>query len=82
MLDKKMSVVLCTDNRLVSNTTVSKEIKLAVENFDINAKTLKDIIVYGFKRSFFPGDYSERREYVRQMMSYYDTIAKKHGVNS
>jgi adenosine deaminase len=80
MLAKKMSVVLCTDNRLVSNTTVSKEIKLAVDNFDINAKTLEDIVLYGFKRSFYPGDYPDRREYVRQIMGYYDKVAKKHGV--
>lgn len=80
MLSKKMSVVLCTDNRLVSNTTVSKEIRLAVDNFDITPKTLKDITLYGFKRSFYPGDYSERRDYVRQMISYYDQVAAKHGV--
>lgn len=80
MLEKKLSVVLCTDNRLVSNTTVSKEIKLAVDNFDINAKVLKDIVLYGFKRSFYPGEYSERRDYVRQMISYYDQVAAKHGV--
>ncbi|HAZ13827.1 MAG: adenosine deaminase [Bdellovibrionales bacterium GWA2_49_15] len=80
MLDKKMSLVLCTDNRLISNTTVSKEIQLAVENFDINAKSLKDIVSYGFKRSFYPGDYSERRDYVRQMMGFYDKTAKKHAV--
>lgn len=80
MLEKKMSLVLCTDNRLVSNTNVSKEIKLAVDNFNINPKTLKDIVLYGFKRSFYPGDYTERRDYVRQMISYYDKIAKKHDV--
>jgi adenosine deaminase len=82
MLSKKMSVVLCTDNRLVSNTTVSDEIRLAVDNFEISPKALKDIIIYGFKRSFFPGEYSIRRDYVRQNIAYYDKIAKKHGVIS
>lgn len=81
MLEKKMSVVICTDNRLVSNTTVSKEIKLAVDNFGITPKILRDITLYGFKRSFYPGDYLEKREYIRQMISYYDHIAKKHAVN-
>ncbi|MEK6625179.1 MAG: adenosine deaminase family protein, partial [Bdellovibrionota bacterium] len=80
MLDKRMSLVLCTDNRLISNTTVSKEVKLAVDNFQINAKSLKDIVSYGFKRSFYPGDYSERREYVRHVMQFYDKTAKKHAV--
>lgn len=81
MLEKKMSVVICTDNRLVSNTTVCKEIKLAVDNFAITPKILRDIVLYGFKRSFYPGDYLEKREYIRQMISYYDLVAKKHAVN-
>ncbi len=80
MLDKKLSVTLCTDNRLISNTTVSKEIRLAVDNFDISNKVLEDIVLYGFKRSFYPGPYSERREYVRQVMNYYNKVAKKHGI--
>lgn len=80
MLDKKMSISLCTDNRLVSNTTVSKEIKLAVDNFEISPKTLKDIVLYGFKRSFFPGDYYERREYVRNIIDFYDKIANNHKI--
>mgnify|MGYP003607381400 CR=1 FL=1 len=80
MLEKKLSVTLCTDNRLVSNTTVSKELRLAVDNFSITPKMLEDIVLYGFKRSFYPGPYAERREYVRQVMNYYDKVAKKHGV--
>ncbi len=81
MLEKKLSVTLCTDNRLVSNTTVSKELRLAVDHFNITPKTLEDIVLYGFKRSFYPGPYAERREYVRQVMNYYDKVAKKHGVH-
>ncbi len=70
MLEHRLSVAICTDNRLVSNTTVSKEILLAIENFDIDFKTLKDILIYGFKRSFFPGKYTEKRKYVRKVLNY------------
>ncbi len=80
MLDKKISTTICTDNRLISNTTVTDEVKLAVRNFKISPKQLKNMIVYGFKRSFYPGSYSEKREYARQVMTYYETIAKKHKV--
>ncbi|MBF0315264.1 MAG: adenosine deaminase family protein [Oligoflexia bacterium] len=80
MLEKKLSVTLCTDNRLISDTSITKEIKLAVDNFSISPSTLKDLIVYGFKRSFYPGEYHEKRGYVRQIMTYYEQIAKKHGV--
>ncbi len=80
MLEKKLSVTFCTDNRLVSSTTVSNEVKLAVENFNITPKDLKNIIAYGFKRSFYPGSYDEKRKYARLVMDYYDKVAKKHNV--
>jgi adenosine deaminase len=47
-------VTICTDNRLVSQTTVTNEYKLAVSQFGLNVKQLKDIVLGGFKRSFFP----------------------------
>lgn len=80
MLDGRLSVTLCTDNRLISNTTVSQEIALAIENFDITPRQLRDILIYGFKRSFFPGTYQEKRLYVRQVIDFYDAVARKHGV--
>jgi adenosine deaminase len=80
MLANKLSLTFCTDNRLVSHTTVSDEIKLAVENFDIPPAVLKDIIVYGFKRSFFYHPYPQRREYVRTAIDYYEAVEKKFGV--
>ncbi|MCG8481455.1 MAG: adenosine deaminase family protein, partial [Spirochaetales bacterium] len=52
MLDDKLSISFCTDNRLVSHTTVTDEIKLALGSFDISPKVLKNIVIYGFKRSF------------------------------
>jgi adenosine deaminase len=74
MLDKKMSVTFCTDNRLVSHTTVTDEVELAAKNFPIDAGKLKDLIIYGFKRSFFPGNYLEKRKYVRGVIDYYEKI--------
>ena len=71
MITEGVSVSLNTDNRLVSNTSVTKELKMAVENFAITPSTLKCIVVTGFKRSFFPGTYMERREYVRSVIAYY-----------
>lgn len=72
MLKEKLSATLCTDNRLVSHTTVSKEIQMAVDAFGMDLKDLRNTIIYGFKRSFFPGEYTERRTYVRQIIDYYD----------
>ncbi|MFW5994987.1 MAG: adenosine deaminase family protein, partial [Spirochaetia bacterium] len=80
MLDHRMSVTLCTDNRLVSNTTVTDEIKLATDNINITPKQLKNMIIYGFKRSFHYNSYSDKRAYVRKIINYYEKIAGKHGV--
>ncbi len=80
MLEKNLSVTFCTDNRLVSHTSVTGEIDLAVSNFTIAPRDLKDLIIYGFKRSFFPGDYLEKREYVRKVIDYYEEMEKKHGI--
>jgi adenosine deaminase len=33
------------------------------------------VIIHGFKRSFFPGTYREKRAYVRQIIDYYDKVA-------
>jgi adenosine deaminase len=76
MLNRRLSVTLCTDNRLVSNTTMTNELKLATDTFHLDAEMLKDIIIYGFKRSFFPGSYLDKRTYVRQVIDYYETVAR------
>ncbi len=77
MKEAGLSVTFCTDNRTVSNTTVTDEILKAVEAFDISPKELRNFIAYGFKRSFFPGTYLEKRTYVRKVLDYYEEIEKK-----
>jgi len=80
MVADRLSVTLCTDNRLVSNTTVSRELGLAVAAFDLQPGDLRNMILHGFKRSFFPGSYKEKRAYVRNVIDFYDRIAAEHGV--
>jgi len=79
MLENRIATVICTDNRLVSRTTVSDEYKLALGNFPIPLKRLKDIVAYGFKKNFFPGSYIEKRAYAKHTLEYFDTIARKYG---
>ena len=76
MIERELSTSICTDNRTVSKTTVTNEIKLVLQNFDMNPKTLKNIIVYGFKRSFFPDRYAKKREYVRKCIDYYEKLVQ------
>jgi adenosine deaminase len=81
MLDARLSATLCTDNRLVSHTTVSREIRLAVDAFEMDLKMLRNTIIYGFKRSFFPGTYREKRNYVRSVIDYYDAVVAASGTD-
>ncbi len=74
MLAHKLSISLCTDNRLVSHTTVTDEYALALEHFEFTPHLLRNIVTYGFKRSFFVGSYLEKRAYVRQCIDYFDRV--------
>ena len=78
MLKRNLSVTICTDNRLVSNTSVTEELALATSNFPMTPKQLKNIIIYGFKRSFFPRSYGDKRRYVRQVIDYYERLEQEH----
>ncbi len=73
----RISTTLCTDNRLMSNTSVTNELMLAVEHLGLDRHDLKSIVIYGFKRSFWPGDYLSKRQYVRQVIDHYDAVEKK-----
>ena len=79
MMKEKLSVTLCTDNRLVSSTSVTQEIAQACRAFKLTPADLRNVIIYGFKRSFFPGTYREKRTYVRQVIDYYDRVMAEDG---
>ncbi len=80
MLRRRLSVSLCTDNRLVSRTTVTQEFEKATRAFPLSPAELRNTILHGFKRSFYPGSYREKRAYVRQVIDWYDRLCQAHGV--
>lgn len=73
----RISTTICTDNRLMSNTTVTNELMLAVEHLGLDRHDLKSIIIYGFKRSFWPGDYLSKRQYVRKIIDHYESVERQ-----
>jgi len=75
MLNANLSTAICTDNRTFSKTSVTKELMLAIQNFDLSNSAIKDIIAYSFKRSFYPGTYAEKRNYVKKVMARYELLA-------
>lgn len=81
MVREKLSVTLCTDNRLVSRTSVTRELAQACRAFDLEPRELRNVIIHGFKRSFFPGTYREKRTYVRTVIDHFDRIAAAHDLD-
>lgn len=80
MLERNLSVTFCTDNRLVSHNNICKELRLAVDNFDIPPKKLLDNIICGFKRSFFYHPYLQKRKYVRKAINMFERTAREHNL--
>ncbi|MBT8046087.1 MAG: hypothetical protein KJN67_02860, partial [Pontiella sp.] len=78
MIDRRLSVTVSTDNRLVSHTTVTAELKLLADHLTLSKSQFRDLVLAGFKRSFFPGPYGEKRAYVRRAIDLYDALATKH----
>jgi adenosine deaminase len=74
MLDHDLSITLCTDNRLVSHTTVTNELLLAVQQLKMTPRELRNVVLAGFKGSFFPGTYREKRQFVRQVIDRYEAL--------
>jgi adenosine deaminase len=74
MLDHELSISLCTDNRLVSHTTVTDELLQAVRKLKMTPRELRNAVLAGFKGSFFPGTYREKRHFVRQVIDRYEAL--------
>ena len=74
MIDHGLSVSLCTDNRLVTNTTVCRELELVCEHARLTRGELKRLVIAGFKGSFFPGPFGEKRKFVQAAASRYDAL--------
>jgi len=50
--DYGLRLCLNTDNRLISNTTLTDELCLAYKTFNLRMKDIKDVLIDGFKSSF------------------------------
>ncbi|MEE9368623.1 MAG: adenosine deaminase family protein [Pontiella sp.] len=78
MIDNSLSVSISTDNRLVSHTSVTNELLLCTKHLKLTNSQFRDLVLAGFKRSFFPGSYTKKRAYVRRAINLYDRLAKQH----
>jgi len=65
-MNEKIRVTLNTDNRLISNTTLSNEYEIAINNFNLNENEIRTIIINGFKSAF--QSHNERRELIQKVV--------------
>ena len=65
-INEKVRVTLNTDNRLISNTSLSNEYEIAINNFNLNENEIRTIIINGFKSAFLP--HNQRRELIRKVV--------------
>ncbi|MCP4867955.1 MAG: adenosine deaminase [Proteobacteria bacterium] len=75
-LDLGLRVTLNTDNRLVTDTTVTDEYLLAVKHFDLNLDHIRWLMVNGFKSSFLP--FREKRILMRRVVKEFEELVVKH----
>ncbi len=65
-VDYGLRVTINTDNRLMTDTTVSKELWLCHQHYGWPLETIKEIIVSGFKSAFMP--YREKADLLAEIV--------------
>jgi adenosine deaminase len=67
-----LRVTINTDNRLMSATTVSEELALAVQAFRLSPYEIKRVIINGFKSAFMP--YPQKARMLREVNLEIDRV--------
>ncbi|MEI7899534.1 MAG: adenosine deaminase family protein, partial [bacterium] len=84
MLGYGMAVAVATDNTLMSHTNINRELVLVADACDLTLEEFKRLVLAGFKGAFYPGRYSEKREFVRRAAEQFEKIVERsvQGSNS
>jgi adenosine deaminase len=77
MIEEGLAVTFCTDNALVSHTDMVRELTLATEAFGLSPGQLRNVVYNGFKRSFMAMRYTDKRDYNRRIISYYERVERE-----
>ncbi|MBW6514650.1 MAG: adenosine deaminase [Candidatus Syntrophosphaera sp.] len=71
-IDYGLRVTINTDNRTISDTTVTDEYMLAINELKLDYPTIKYVILNGFKSAFLP--YKERVRLINGILGEFDEI--------
>jgi adenosine deaminase len=70
--DLGLRVTVNTDNRLISDTTLTRELELCVRHLGFGAEGIRELIIDGFKSAFLP--FHERRRMLRAVVQELDGL--------
>ena len=76
-VDYGLRVTINTDNRLMSDTTVTKELQLCHRHYGWSLATIKEIIIAGFKSAFMP--YREKADLCAEVSRELSRFADPRG---
>jgi len=71
-LDFGIRVTVNTDNRLITNTTVTQELGLLAKQFDLNLSDVKNVLIAGFKSAFLT--FHDRAQLIRRTQREIDEV--------
>ncbi len=71
-----LRVSLNTDNRTVSDTTITDEFFLATTNYQLNLEDVKRLIINGFKSAFL--SYREKSRLLHKVVKQLDSISEEN----
>lgn len=71
-LNYGLRVTINTDNRLITATTVTRELYLAHTELGLTLADIKDVVIAGFKSSFLP--FHQRKDLLRSISAEIDEI--------
>ena len=74
-LDFGLRVTLNTDNRMISDTTMTDEFMLGINELGLSYREIKNIIINGYKSAFVP--YKERVELINEALKEMAELEEK-----
>lgn len=74
-LDLGLRVTLNTDNRLITDTTVSDEYFLACQQWNLGVDELRWIVINGFRSAFLP--FREKKHLLRRVGDEFDALVQQ-----
>lgn len=76
-LDEGLRVTLNTDNRLVSGTTMTHELELAVAHYALSVEQVTKILLDGFKSAFLP--LADKARLINRVLGEFEALGVQPG---